>query len=414
MTHDDRSLERAARSWLEEGPTQAPDRAVDGALARIQTTSQERGLALPWRLPTMNPLMRLAGAAIVAVLAVAAVFLAIRPSSNVGPPATPSPAPSTAGSVAPTIELPNARQLAPTAVIDLAGMTTDTIPLTTDGTDLWVGVDGGVIHIDGGTNATNRIDAPDMAGGNGGIAITPSGLWIADYHGGHIKRHDPTSGAVEVSGDASNPSVFYLVDGELWLGLGSSAGLVRVDQETGAVGPRIDDATVAAFGLGDIWIGEWDGVLGDHPNADVITRLDPATGSPVGTITVPAGAGCAVSGEFPNNVWASCPADFGTCPANRIAVRIDPSTNTVAATAKICGNPVVVIDGTPWFLAGYKQGTDNANSLVSVDPATGRLLAQLDLGNIDPNVILTTGDALWMSDEQGDRVVRYDLTEVRS
>ena len=39
---DDRSLERAARSWLEEGPTRAPDRPVDAALARIQTTRQER------------------------------------------------------------------------------------------------------------------------------------------------------------------------------------------------------------------------------------------------------------------------------------------------------------------------------------------------------------------------------------
>ena len=41
---DDRSLERAARSWLEVGPTQAPERAVEAALLRIQTTPQERDL----------------------------------------------------------------------------------------------------------------------------------------------------------------------------------------------------------------------------------------------------------------------------------------------------------------------------------------------------------------------------------
>ena len=57
---DDRSLERAARSWLEEGPTQAPEQPVDAALARIQTTSQERDLRIPWRLRTMNPMARLA------------------------------------------------------------------------------------------------------------------------------------------------------------------------------------------------------------------------------------------------------------------------------------------------------------------------------------------------------------------
>ena len=31
---DDRSLERAARSWLESGPTQAPERAVEAASLR--------------------------------------------------------------------------------------------------------------------------------------------------------------------------------------------------------------------------------------------------------------------------------------------------------------------------------------------------------------------------------------------
>ena len=44
---DDRSLERAARSWLEVGPTQAPDRAVEAALLRIETTPQERDSARP-------------------------------------------------------------------------------------------------------------------------------------------------------------------------------------------------------------------------------------------------------------------------------------------------------------------------------------------------------------------------------
>ena len=41
---DDRSLERAARSWIEVGPTRAPEPAVQAALLRIQTTSQERDL----------------------------------------------------------------------------------------------------------------------------------------------------------------------------------------------------------------------------------------------------------------------------------------------------------------------------------------------------------------------------------
>jgi hypothetical protein len=92
--NDDRSLERAARSWLEEGPTQAPDRAVAAALARVQTTRQERDL-VPWRLPNMNGFSRaIAGMALIVAI-VAIGVLIVRPGPNVGGPgATPTPSPT--------------------------------------------------------------------------------------------------------------------------------------------------------------------------------------------------------------------------------------------------------------------------------------------------------------------------------
>ena len=84
---DDRSLERAARSWLDEGPSRAPDRTVEAALHRIQTTNQERDLRIPWRFPTMNPITRIAMAALVVALALGGVYFAFRPAADVGPPA---------------------------------------------------------------------------------------------------------------------------------------------------------------------------------------------------------------------------------------------------------------------------------------------------------------------------------------
>ena len=57
---DDRSLERAARSWLEIGPTQAPDAPSSRPSLRIQTTTQDRDLRVPWRLPAMFTPARLA------------------------------------------------------------------------------------------------------------------------------------------------------------------------------------------------------------------------------------------------------------------------------------------------------------------------------------------------------------------
>jgi len=343
---------------------------------------------------------RLAIAAAVVVL-LATSALAINRIASVGPPG-PSPTP--------TIELPPARTLTPTAVIGLAGQVNDTIPLTTDGTDLWVGVDGAVIHIDGKTNATRRVDVADMSTGNGNIAITPEGLWIEDNKGNRIEQIDPVTGAVQRTVEVSSPLWIQYTDDQLWMGPGGGPAAYLLDRANGKLGPPVGSTNVFSIGLGNVWSGRWDGIEGEHQRSDLITRYDATTGVVVGTISVPPGTGCQVTGSFPDNVWAGCPADFGTCPANRIAVRIDPATNRVVTTAKICGNPVVVIDGTPWFLVGRKDGQDNAHSLVSVDPATGQLLAQYDLGTIDPDVVVLTDTAVWMSDEHGNRVVRYDLT----
>jgi hypothetical protein len=93
---DDRSLERAARSWIEAGPTQAPEHAVEAALRRIETTPQERDLRVPWRIPAVTILTRLAAAAGIGMLLVGgALFLlpGSGPGSG-GPTPTPSPTPS--------------------------------------------------------------------------------------------------------------------------------------------------------------------------------------------------------------------------------------------------------------------------------------------------------------------------------
>lgn len=409
--NDDRTLERAARSWLEEGPTQAPDRTVEGALSRIQATRQERDLWIPWRFPTMKPLTRIAMVAAVAAVSIGVALYAFRPASQIGPPASPSaaptPSPSSAATAATlaTMELPAAKPLAPAAVIDLAGMVTGSIPLTSNGTDVWVGVDGGFIHIDGQTNATQHVDVAALTTSNGEIAIASDGLWIEDQRGGRVERVDAATGVSMSTIAVQGPRWISYVNDELWIGTTGTPGAYLVDRVKGKLGPRIGTSTVFAIGLGDIWLGD---------GARVITRYDASTGAAHGTIDVPAGTGCRVTGEFPDNVWAACPADFGTCPAGRIAVRIDPATNRVLSTAKICGSPVAIIEGTPWFLAGRMDGQDIANSLVSVDPASGRLLKQFDLGKLDADVVVLTTAANWISDEENDRVVRYDFAALKN
>ena len=93
--NDDRSLERAARSFIEAGPTQAPYRAVEAALLRIETTPQERDLRIPWRFPSMNTAARVAVAALVGVLLVGAAALYF---GKPGQPAVGGPGPSPSSS----------------------------------------------------------------------------------------------------------------------------------------------------------------------------------------------------------------------------------------------------------------------------------------------------------------------------
>jgi len=98
--NDDRTLERAARSWLEEGPTRAPEHPVQAALARIETTPQERA----WPLPLGGVWFGRTRRAITAAAVMAAVLLGgvLVLQRGVGPePATsPSPSPSTSSTPA--------------------------------------------------------------------------------------------------------------------------------------------------------------------------------------------------------------------------------------------------------------------------------------------------------------------------
>ena len=99
---DDRSLERAARSWIEDGPTRAPDSAVERALLTIETTPQERDLRILRRFQTMPAPLRVAAAAGIGVLLIGGVLYALGgPSPNVGS-LQPTPGPSSSPTQSPS------------------------------------------------------------------------------------------------------------------------------------------------------------------------------------------------------------------------------------------------------------------------------------------------------------------------
>jgi hypothetical protein len=97
---DDRSLERAARSFIEPGPTRAPEAALERALLLIETTPQERDLRIPLRFSTMTTPARVAAAAVIGVLAIggASFILGRAGQTNVGGPSPSAPHPSPSAS----------------------------------------------------------------------------------------------------------------------------------------------------------------------------------------------------------------------------------------------------------------------------------------------------------------------------
>ena len=99
---DDRSLERAARSWLEEGPTRAPDRVVQAALDRIEATPQDRVWPRPFGGRSIERVYRVAtGFAVVAALLFGAMLLGQR-SPGPGPAMSPSPSPTSSAGTSPS------------------------------------------------------------------------------------------------------------------------------------------------------------------------------------------------------------------------------------------------------------------------------------------------------------------------
>lgn len=184
--NDERSLERAARSFLEPGPTRAPEAAVEAALARIQTIPQERDWHVPWRNRPMTMPVRLLVAAVAIAIVAAGGALILGPRGpGVGPGTSPSPSerasPSLSPSPSPTLQ----RAAAPdTTLGDWQAMSDVEVPgrfgpgehiqLSIDwqsGEAIWIQTDGGSLVLRSDTLAApaNEIHlvtsrGPDAAG----------------------------------------------------------------------------------------------------------------------------------------------------------------------------------------------------------------------------------------------------------
>jgi hypothetical protein len=181
---DDRSLERAARSFIEPGPTRAPEAAVEAALLRIQATPQERDWHVPRRIQTMSTPARVAAAAVIGVLAVGATMFVIRP---VSPDVGTKPSAPTATSPAPSSGIPAPSESASNAALIPAGMyATDPVAVA----DIVASIDA-----DGALTAGQRTDLIKNV-----IAIKGASTYSAsiELRSGRFTQRQTVDGRVDV------------------------------------------------------------------------------------------------------------------------------------------------------------------------------------------------------------------------
>ena len=191
---DDRWLERAARSWLETGPTEAPERAVEAALLRIETTTQDRGRWIPRRFFAMITPPRVAAAAVLGALLIGGAFFVFKPGEPaVGSPGPSQPAatpvPTTSTTTSPSQALDYSR-LKGWLVFEHFGQAPDgsTTTFDVDRRQIWL------VHADG-TNLHEL--APGVPAGKASPDISPDGtkvifsswvdptqIWEASIEGG--------------------------------------------------------------------------------------------------------------------------------------------------------------------------------------------------------------------------------------
>jgi streptogramin lyase len=344
----------------------------------------------------MSVLSRALAISSLAVIASAPVAVAADPP--------PSQLPSSSPTVAVT---PDWQSLEPTAVIDLPNAR-GAIGLATDGATVWAVGAGQLARIDGATNAVEYLTAP-VAPDDTGLLLADDGMWVTRWSGGKVYRLDPTTGEVELEVDLPSAVNPQLVGDQLWVGREDHGDMIMVDRVTGALGDPMPGGPFSAYGMGSpdsLWFAH-KGV------APTVTRIDPATGETIATIELPAGTGCSVGGPFPNAVYTS--GCLARDAADRPFARIDPATNRVVATTVLPathGAAPFLADGLIWLLGYFEADGTTFAGMVGVDPASGAVEQWISLGAIDPDGAVVANGAIWVADEGGHQVLRYDLANL--
>lgn len=188
-----------------------------------------------------------------------------------------------------------------------------------------------------------------------------------------------------------NPDWSVITAYSVWVTSGRTNHVVQLHPSTNTVG-LIVDVQRPCSGLADAFGSLWAPSCGDH----TVLRIDPATGKTIAAIPAdPANSeGGITTGA--GSVW------IVTKPSS--LARIDPKTNTIAATF-----PLPSGSENPSFGEGFLWITSyEHDQLLKVDPATGSIVATIPVGP-KPRFLTIGAGAVWTLNQGDGTISRVDI-----
>jgi virginiamycin B lyase len=176
----------------------------------------------------------------------------------------------------------------------------------------------------------------------------------------------------------------------VWVQRDRDHSAVRVDPHSNQVVARLPlgslGSELAAVGAGGLWL--------THRGQGTVTRVDPATGRILATITVPAASpepGDMSVAVGARGVWVAND-NYVTGRAQDNVFRIDPATNKVVATLRVDPplHGIAAGDRAVMVTAGHSDYVAH-----QIDPATNRVVATFPVGNV--NAVAYGAGAFWVA-----------------
>jgi streptogramin lyase len=210
-----------------------------------------------------------------------------------------------------------------------------------------------------------------------------------------VEQIDPTTNQVVRTIDLPAKPEFMLLDGDtLWITAGHSDQAMRVDIPSGTVVATFEIKTAGAMAVADgaAWIS------GGFPDGSggALYRIDPQTNTIAATIDLPLGGW-----PFTLNDELWLVEYYG----NGIH-RIDTATNTIAESTHVSG----VLGGFPGagsIWVNMLKNADFPGMVARIDPETMQITARYDAGGFAGGMLFAEG-AVWITELKDHLVERID------